>query len=311
MKIAIVGTGAMGSIYAGMLANSGNEVWAIDTCRTHLNAIKENGLLIEGKNGQNIFYDINTSQNVASIDPCDLYIIATKATAVKKVAPAIKAAMRSDSIVLTMQNGLGSADLTAKYINKKNILAGVADGFGASITGPGRVYHNAMNLIRLGELDNAPSERLEKLISIWQAAGFRAKAYTNINQLIWEKFVCNVSFSGPCTTLYCSVRELMEHSDSWEIALRCGVEAYEIGLAKGVIFTFDDPVNYITSFGTRMPDAKPSMLVDHLASRPSEIEFINGMVSYMGKKLGLPTPMNDTISAIIRFREKQFDNSLT
>ena len=306
MKIAIVGTGAMGSIYAGMLANSGNEVWAVDIFQEHLNAIKKNGLLIEGKKGSRKFYNIKTSHNIESIDPCELYIIATKATAVNRVAQSIRNAMKSHSIVLTMQNGLGSTDVTAKYINKKHILVGVADGFGASIVSPGHVYHNAMNLIRIGELDNAISNRLKEIVSIWQDAGFKTKAYTNMDQLIWEKFICNVSFSGPCTVLNCSVRQLMEHRDSWNIALKCGLEAYELGLAKNIIFSFDDPVSYITSFGDRMPDAKPSMLVDHLASRPSEIDFINGMVSTMGKKLGLPTPMNDTLSAIIRFREEQF-----
>ena len=306
MKIAIVGTGAMGSIYAGKLAAAGNEVWAIDCWQAHLDKIKNNCLTIEGPNGKQKIYGINTSQNIASAGVCELYIIATKAMAVEEAAKTIITVMEPSSTVLTIQNGLGSGDILERYINKKNILLGVADGFGASVRGPGYVHHNAMNLIRIGEIGGGITEKVSIVKNIWQSAGFNVKAFADINQLIWEKFLCNVSFSAPCTVFNCTVGDLMKNTAAWNIALQCGMEAYNIGRAKNISYSFEDPVKYITEFGSRMPNARPSMLLDHLSSRASEIDFINAMVTVLGRKLGLSTPINDTLSAIIKFREQKF-----
>ena len=89
----------------------------------------------------------------------------------------------------------------------------------------------------------------------------------------------------------------------WHIALSCAREAYAVGRAKGVAFSFDDPVPYVTAFGARMPAARPSMLLDRLAGRRSEIDAINGMVPKLGKDLGIPTPYNDVLTAAVKARE--------
>ena len=214
--------------------------------------------------------------------------------------------MEARSTVLTIQNGLGSGEILERYIGKKNILLGVADGFGASVRRPGYVHHNAMNLIRIGEIDGRITEKVNTIKNIWQSAGFNVKAFADINQLIWEKFLCNVSFSGPCTVFNCTVGDLMKDTAAWHIALECGMEACNIGRAKNISFSFEDPVEYITEFGKRMPNARPSMLLDHLSLRASEIDFINAMVTVLGRKLGIKTPINDTLSSIIKFREQQF-----
>ena len=193
MKIAIFGTGAMGSIYAGKLAAAGNEVWAIDCWEAHLDEIKKNCLVIEGPNGKQKICDINTSQNITSAGACDLYIIATKAMAVEDAAQAIIAVMEARSTVLTIQNGLGSGEILERYIEKKNILLGVADGFGASVRRPGYVHHNAMNLIRIGEIDGRITEKVNTIKNIWQSAGFNVKAFADINQLIWNLKLDNIS----------------------------------------------------------------------------------------------------------------------
>ncbi len=306
MKIAVVGTGAMGSVYAGLLAVAGNEVWAVDVWREHLDAIERDGLRVEGKSGDRVVHGIKTARDVAEAGVCDLYIVATKASGVAAAARAIAPEMGERSLVLTIQNGLGSGERIAEHMPSQNVLLGVADGFGASMKGPGHVHHNAMNLIRIGEMGGGVSERLEAVAQIWRDAGFDVKAFANIDQLIWEKFVCNVAFSGPCTVFGCTLGELMDDAGAWAVALAAGQEAYGLGQAMRVDFSFDDPVAYITAFGAKMPHARPSMLLDHLASRPSEIDAINGMVPVLGRKLGLPTPVNDTLTAVVRFREVRF-----
>lgn len=306
MKIAIVGAGAMGSVYAGLLAEAGHEVWAIDTWQAHLDAIRETGLRVEGASGDRVVTTLRTAPTPEATGTCDLYVIATKASGVGPAARGITPVMGPDSLVLTIQNGLGSGERIAEHMPTGNVLLGVADGFGAAMKGPGHVHHAAMKLIRIGEMAGGLTDRLEKVAAVWREAGFNARAFEDIDQLIWEKFLCNVTLSAPCTAFGCTVGELMAHPKRWAIALGCLEEAYRLGLAKEIAFSFDDPVAYVTAFVTAIPDARPSMLLDHMARRPSEIDAINGQIPLLGAQLGIATPYNQTLCAVVRAREADF-----
>ena len=306
MKIAILGCGAMGSVYAALLADAGNEVWAIDIWQDHVDAINQNGLRVEGASGDRTVTGIKAARNVSAAGVCDLYIIATKASGVGSAAESVAPLMSDDSLVLTIQNGLGAGERIAKFMPTERVLLGVAEGFGASMKGPGHAHHNAMRQIRIGEMTGGISDRLLRVEKVWQEAGFNANAYEDIAQLIWEKFVCNVTLSAPCTVFDCNIGELMAHPDRWTIALACAREAHACGVARNINFSFDDPVDYVTRFAEVMPDASPSMRLDHLAGRASEIDAINGMVPVVGAELGIATPYNETLSAIVRAREEMF-----
>lgn len=305
MKIAVVGTGAMGSVYAALLADAGNEVWAVDSWPEHIEAISARGLRVEGASGDRTV-PVRAVTDVAAAGACDLYIIATKASGVGAAARAITPVMDATSLILTIQNGLGAGERIAEHMPTDNVLLGVAEGFGASMRGPGHAHHNAMKLIRIGEMAGARMDRAEAIAQVWKLAGFDVKAFDDIQQLIWEKYVCNCTFSAPCTAFDCTIGELMAAPDRWAVALGCAVETYAIGMAKGVAFSYDDPVAYVTAFGARMPDARPSMLLDHHARRRSEIDALNGMAPVLGAQLGIPTPYNEALTAVVRACEDRF-----
>ncbi|MDF1750043.1 MAG: 2-dehydropantoate 2-reductase [Alphaproteobacteria bacterium] len=307
MKIAVIGVGAMGSVYAGLFAEKGHDVWAIDLWQDHLDAIRDKGLHLEGASGDRIIQGIQVSTKAQDAGQCDLYIIATKASGVGPAAQAIAPLMGPDSLVLTIQNGLGAGERIADHMPVGNVLLGVADGFGASMKGPGHAHHNAMNLIRIGEMQGGLTPRLENLADVWQQAGFKVKAFEDITQLIWEKFICNCTYSAPCTVFDCTLEELMARPDWYKLALGCAQEVYALGQAKGIAFSFSDPIAYVRAFGEKMPKARPSMLLDHHAKRPSEIDAINGMAATLGGQLGIPTPYNETLTAIVKLREAAFE----
>jgi len=306
MKIAIFGVGAMGSVYAGLMAEAGHEIWAVDIWQEHVDAINQSGLRVEGASGDRVVQGIKATTNAQDVGACNLYVLATKASGVGPAAEMIAPLMGPDSMVITIQNGLGAGERIAQYMTTDRVLLGVADGFGASMKGPGHVHHNAMNLIRVGEMDGGMSERLVHITGVWQEAGFNAKAFEDIDQLIWGKYICNVAFSGPCTVFNYTLGELMADPAAWAIAQGCALEVQALGQEKNIEFTFDDPIEYITAFGHKMPDARPSMLLDHHAKRPSEIDAINGMAVELGKQLNIPTPYNEVLTAVIRQREATF-----
>jgi len=311
MKILVMGIGAMGSVYAGLMADAGHEVWAVDTWTDHVDAINTHGLRLEGASGDRVVKSIRATTDVTQVGPSDLCLIATKASGVGPAARAAAQVIGPDALVLTIQNGLGAGDRIIQHIAPDNVLLGVADGFGASIKGPGHAHHNAMNLIRIGELTGGLTPRLKQLEKVWQQAGFDARAFENITQLIWEKFLCNVTFSAPCTVFNETVGELMANPEHWAIALGAMGEAHAIAVAKGIPLGFDDPIAYVTAFGAGMPKARPSMLLDHMAGRASELDAINGIVPVLGREIEVPTPYNNILSAILRQRESQFSRQST
>lgn len=303
MKIAVFGVGAMGSVYAALLADAGHEVVAVDVWQAHVDAINQHGLRVEGASGDRTVTSIRATAEPAEAGQADLFIIATKASGVGSAASAVRPLMGKDSLVLTIQNGLGAGERIAEHMPTDNVLLGVAEGFGASMRGPGHAHHNGMNLIRIGEIGGGLTARLERVAEVWRAAGFKVKAFDDIQQLIWEKFLCNCTFSAPCTAFDCTIGEMMANHHRWRVALGCAQEVYTLGRAKGIAFSFDDPIAYVTAFGERMPGARPSMLLDHHARRASEIDAINGMAATLGREMGMATPYNETLTAVVRAKE--------
>ena len=306
MKIAIIGTGAMGSVYAGVLAEAGHEIWAVDSWAEHIDQINRSGLRLEGASGERTVTGLSATTELDEAGPCDLYVIATKADGVGAAAQAVARNMRADSLILTIQNGLGAGERIAKFIDTENVLLGVAEGFGASMKGPGHAHHNAMRQIRIGEMNGGLTDRLKELEEVWRGAGFNANGFADIHQLIWEKYICNVFLSAPCAVFDCTIGELVSHEARREIALGCMREAYQAGLAKGINFSFDDADAYALKFASVMPDASPSLRLDHVARKKSEIDAINGMVPVVSAEVGLTAPYNETLSEVIRRREESF-----
>jgi 2-dehydropantoate 2-reductase len=306
MKIAIVGTGAMGSVYAGLLGKAGHEVWAIDTWNEHVDAIARSGLSVTGASGDAVVGTLHVGRRPADAGVCDVWVIATKAQDVDEVAAEIAPLLEPDNLVMAFQNGLGAGERVARRIPSEHIMIGIAEGFGSSIPRPGHVHHEGMRLIRIGEMRGGLTRRLEHLAQVWRDAGFNVRAFADVSQMIWEKFLCNVTLSAPCAVFDVTVGDLMANPEAWAVALGCTSEAYRLGLAKGVTFPFDDPFRYVTDFAATIPNASPSMRLDHLARRQSEVNVINGQVVDLSRELGLEAPYNETLCAILRQRESTF-----
>lgn len=302
MRIAVVGVGAMGSVYAGLLGSSDNEVWAVDPWAEHIEAIRGHGLRVEGASGDRVV-QLSATRYPADVGAVDLVVIATKAMQVRAAAEDARALVGPETVVLTIQNGLGSADVVAEVLGEDRVVIGVAGGFGASVVGPGHVHHHGLELVRLGERTGPATPRIERIAGVWRAAGFTVRTYDDVDRLVWEKLVCNVCFSGTATLLGATIGEVMDDPDAWSVASACAVEAYAVAVASGVALEFDDPVPYVRAFGERIRGARPSMLLDRLAGRPCEIDVINGAIPPRAALVGLQAPTNATVTALVKALE--------
>jgi 2-dehydropantoate 2-reductase len=304
-RIAIIGTGSMGSIYAALLADAGHDVWAVDAWPEHVAAMNKNGLRVEGKSGDRTVR-LNATTSAADVGTADLVIIATKADGVEKAAHAAAGILRDDTPVLAIQNGLGSAEKVAAILGESRIIQGVVGGFGASMKGPGHAHHNGMDFVRLGEYAGPKTERLEQVAEIWRSGGFKVLTFDDIHKMVWEKLICNVAYSGPCTLTGLTIGQVAADANGFAVAAACATEAFDVARAKGIALDFDDPVAYAANFASKIPHARPSMLLDHLAGRRCEIDVINGAIAREGARAGVATPVNDIVCALIRARETTF-----
>jgi len=299
MKIAIVGVGAMGSVYAGLLGSAGHDVWAVDRWQEHVDAIRERGLRLEGASGDRTVR-INATTDAAEAGEAELVVIATKAMDVEAAAESARALVGENTLVLPIQNGLGGPAVAARVLGEDRTVIGVVGGFGASIVEPGHAHHHGFELVRLGERNGPVTPRIEALAEVWRGAGFTVQTYDDVDRLVWEKLVCNASFSGPCGVLGCTIGEVLERPSAWVFAASCGREAFAVARALGVSLSFDDPEAYVRAFGSKIRAARPSVLLDLQAGRRCEIGFINGAIPPLGRELGVATPYNETVTALVK-----------
>jgi 2-dehydropantoate 2-reductase len=302
VKIAIVGCGAMGSVYAGLFASAGHEVWAIDRWAEHVEAMKKNGLRLEGKSGDRTV-KVHATTEAKEAGACDLVVLATKAMHVAPAAESVKVLLGKDTPVLSIQNGLGGPDTAAEILGRERVMVGVVGGFGASMKGPGHAHHNGMELVRLGEFGGPITPRLKKVEETWSGAGFKVKVFDDIDQLVWEKLVCNCAYSGPCALADGTISQVMSDPDLAKVSAACASEGYAVAMKKGVKLGFTDPVAYVRDFGSKIPNARPSVLLDLMAGRKSEIDVINGSIPRVGKQMGVAAPVNETITALVKAKE--------
>ncbi len=304
-RVAIVGCGAMGSVYAALMADAGHEIHAVTLWPDHAEAMASHGLRVEGASGDRTVR-LRAGTTTDGIGSCDLVIIATKAFDVEAAARSAVPLLAAHTVVQTIQNGLGSAERVAPIVGADRLAVGVVGGFGASVRAPGHVHHNGMEMVRFGSYAGLPRPALEAGAAIWESAGFKVALFDDVRRMVWEKLIMNVTFSASCCLTGLTIGEVMRDSNAWLVAHGCAEEAIAVAAAAGIKLDVGDPIEHIRHLGGRITDARPSMLLDHLARRRSEIDVINGSIPREGAKVGVATPVNATVVALVKAREAGF-----
>ena len=304
MRIAVIGCGAMGSIYAAKLAAAGNDVVAIDSDQASINQIARHGLRVTGP-GSDQVVPLRAS-TVAPAEMMDLVVLAVKAADVTPGARQALPMLGASTPVLTIQNGLGSAQTVAGIVGDRRVAVGIASGFGAARIAPGHVHHNAMRAMRFGAYSSLPYATVESIARAWTDAGFDAAAVTDIAAMQWEKLMCNVAYSAPCALSGMTVGQVMDDPEMGPVSRAAATEAWTVARASAIAIAVTDPVAHVRDFGAHMPDAKPSALLDHEARRVSEIDVINGAVPRQGARVGVEAPVNATLTAVVKSIERRW-----
>lgn len=303
MKTVIIGSGAMGSLFGGLLTLSGEEVWLTARRSEYVKAIEKNGLIIEEKgNVQNI--NVNITTDLSSIGGVDLVLLFVKTYQTEKALQDSLPLRGEKTIFLTLQNGLGNEELISKYIDKKNILLGIT-GHGATLIKPGQIRHAGWGKTFIGELDGKITNRINQIANMFRKAGIETEVSTNIHNLIWEKLLINVGINALTALTGLKNGQLLDYQETLRLMEGLVSEAVEVARSKGILIK-GNMIENVKAVAEITRENRSSMGQDFDYRRKTEIDAINGAIVREAKKLGISVPFNQVITDLVKVIEKCF-----
>ena len=319
MKIAIVGAGAIGGYFGGLLAQAGHDVTLIAR-GAHRDAIRSNGLTVNGKDGSFTVHPACT-ENPAEAGPQDAVILSLKAPAVPAMAEKMLPLFGPDTPMITAMNGVpywyfykhggpldGTRLASVDPDNRQWDLIGPQRAIGSvvwvagAVEAPGVIHHGGGNRLPLGEPDGSRSARVTRLSEALTAAGIDAPVLDNIRQDMWTKLWGNLSFNPVSVLTHGTLGGLANDPDAQQVLGAMMAEALQIGEALGITFPMTIPERI--GAARRVGAHKTSMLQDLEGSRPMEIDALLGVVAELARKLDIATPTIDIVLALVRSRAR-------
>ena len=299
MKVCIVGCGAIGSLYAAHLGKLEDvEVWAFDLNQEHVDAINQNGLTLTGLS--DFTARINARTEPADIPECELGIIATK-TMFTRSAMEAAASIFSNGAVCSVQNGIGSEEIVAEYVPR--VIQGTIFPAG-HIVKPGVVNHDAGGKTWIGPFAEKPASmaEVEQLADAIKRSGMDCLAMEDARGAQWTKVIFNSASNAMAALTRLPHGVMCDQEGVRKIMSVIMAEGVAVSDALGI--TLDGDPEELTDYGREKAYYHPpSMLQDVLAQRQTEIDVLNGGIAAYGKKLGIPCPMNETVTAMIKALE--------
>ncbi|TAK20812.1 MAG: 2-dehydropantoate 2-reductase [Chloroflexota bacterium] len=306
MKIIVMGSGGVGGYFGGILARAGHDVWFVAR-GPHLEAIRARGLELRTQGNT---YHIADARAIAvpseaGID-ADLILFSVKTYDTETALAAVKPAVGPKTVVLTMQNGVDSADQLIAALGADHVLAGVTY-VAASIVEPGVIAENGFSRrIAFGDPAGGHSDRAQRAVDTMVATGIEAELSLNARQVIWDKFVLvapHATVSALCQTPIGVTRETPEAMALYHALVQ---EVMAVGVASGYTFAADTPDKVVANFMGAPPGQMSSLQRDYGNQRRVELEFLPGAVVRRGKALGVPTPRFEALYAVLKVRASTF-----
>jgi len=303
MKFLIVGPGAMGSLFAARLAKFANQdVVLLDYKRNRADFLNKNGIKVEGIKGEfHVYVPVITKDEMA-FRP-EFIMIFVKAYNTKNVAYELRNIIDSESVVVTLQNGLGNIEIL-KDVLKKKIYGGVT-AEGATLLSIGHVRHAGYGDTIIGPKD----KRLVKLKDILNKAGFKTELSDDIEGLIWGKLLINVGINALTAITRLRNGMLPTIKGTKEIMDECLKEAMEVIKKKKIKLPYEDPIQKTYEVCKKTSNNISSMLQDILNQKFTEIDFINGAIVKEAERLGISAPVNKTLTCLVQAIQNTYKNT--
>ena len=306
MKIAVVGSGALGCLIAGLLKTKTREdIWLIDRLPDRARRVGQDGIKIEGLSGA-VSARVNVSADPKEVGGCDLVILCVKSYSTEDACKNIKELVSKETFVLTLQNGIGNVRILNDHFGADKVIAGITN-HGATLLGPGHVRHAGKGETIIGASKGRTLGSVKETAGILSKAGLETKISKDIDSVIWSKLVINVGINALTAITRLKNGMLIEYDGTREILRDAVQEAVKIVKRKRIKLVYDDPIQKVESVCKATAANVSSMLQDVLNKKRTEIDFINGAIVRQGKALGIPTPVNEVLTNLVKTIEISYD----
>jgi len=304
MRIAIYGTGGVGGYFGAQLARVGADVVFIAR-GAHLAAIREHGLRVETPQGEIAVRPAQATDDPAEAGPVDAVLLCVKTWQVLEAARAMRPLISAETVVLPLQNGVEAAAQLAAALGAERVIGGTC-GTLSQVSGPGRILSRGeVHFVKLGELDNRPSARTERLRQAFERAGVKAEIPPDIHQAVWAKFVLVVSFGGVGAVTRAPLGVLRSVPETRVMLEQCLHEAVAVARARGVGLSETTIPSALALLDGMPPGATTSLQRDIADGKPSELEAWTGAAVRLGRAAGVATPTHDFIYSSLLPAEAQ------
>jgi 2-dehydropantoate 2-reductase len=298
VKVCVVGCGAVGSLFAANLAQLDDvEVWAFDLSRDHVDAINANGLRLTGAG--EVVGQVRATADASELPPCEFGIVATKAmhtdSAIAASAPAF-----ANGAVASVQNGIGNEEEIAWHVSR--VIRGTTFPAG-KVLEPGVVQWDVKGETTLGPFEPSPAsmEEIERLADACTRGGMPTQAAPDARPAQWRKVIFNAATNPVGALTHLTHGRVCERPDLRALVTALVDEGKAVAASQGI--TLDADPEELIDHAARPDvayDHKASMLQDVEARRATEIDFLNGGISRFGREQGVPTPLNDALTALVK-----------
>ncbi len=302
MRIAVVGCGAIGGLYAAHLGQLPDvEVWAYDVSPEHVEAINRDGLRLTGR--VSLVARVRATSDAREIPPCEFGIVAVKGMFTD---PAIAACAASfaEAAVCSVQNGIGNEEVISDYVPR--VIRGVTLP-AARVAAPGVIHMDGAGTTWIGPFEPRPAriEEVERLGSLLNLSGMETRGVPDARGAQWTKLLFNCATNPLCALTGLTHGELCELPATRSVVGELLAEGRAVAGALGITFE-EDPEELVDTLGRANYDHKPSMLQDVLARRPTEIGTLNEALVAQAQACGVPAPVNAAVAHLIRGVEQSW-----
>ena len=302
MSIAVIGAGAMGSIYGGHLSRK-HTVYLIDSNKELTEAINRDGLEIEEEGRVNRYYP-KAFSDAFGLEPADLVILFVKALYSRAALESNRNLIGENTYILTLQNGAGHEELLSEFVPEAQIIIGTTEDNG-KILGLGKVRRGGRGRTNIGALKRESEGMAFLLKEVLDECGFDTVIHENIQALIWEKLFVNVSLSAVTGLLGCPMGFVGENPYAWSMAKRLAKEALQVAGALGLVFEEDRILKKIKDTALESPEGITSICADLKAGRRTEVDTISGAVVRAAQKCGRSVPVHEFLVAQVHGMEER------
>lgn len=310
MKIGMVGVGAIGGLIGGLLAENGNDVTFVDPWQDHVDAINENGLYMEVSGEEDSGRYVPVTK--ATTDPkeagvMDAIIFLVKGSKTLDTIEEIKPMIGDDTIVVTLQNGIGNPEKIASVIGEDNVGYGVIE-FSSVLMGPGKIRYELADGIIFGkQLSDNENPNFTELVERFNKSEMDFRVTDEADEKIWSKLVINGNYNVLCGITGIKMGELLGTEEGKDLMANITKEIVDIANAKNIPLDYEAELHHLEDLGTKVANHYPSLAQDVARQVVTEVVSINGAIVEEGKRVGVAAPYNEAVYKIMRVIEQNYD----